>query len=234
MTSRVNWVVQSSAVDYLHLMLVSMRWLFDTYGIDGRFCISIHDEVQSPLASFPGGPIFKRLGMRLSQQRMLYLEVVEKKEALKLPLILWLLLYYKANWTNVLHGWMQLDEKNLTVMWLYSKVMWLYYQIVTIARSCDFTARSCDFTAKSCDFIARSCDFMTHQTTWQFLFWQVRYLVRSEDRYHAALALQITNLLTRSMFAHHLNMNDLPQVTWILCPATWLRLLIVTVFVKGA
>lgn len=48
MTSRVNWVVQSSAVDYLHLMLVSMRWLFDTYGIDGRFCISIHDEVHSP------------------------------------------------------------------------------------------------------------------------------------------------------------------------------------------
>ena len=31
MTSRVNWVVQSSAVDYLHLMLVSMRYLFDTY-----------------------------------------------------------------------------------------------------------------------------------------------------------------------------------------------------------
>ena len=48
MTSRVNWVVQSSAVDYLHLMLVSMRWLFDTYGIDGRFCISIHDEVRLP------------------------------------------------------------------------------------------------------------------------------------------------------------------------------------------
>ena len=62
MTSRVNWVVQSSAVDYLHLMLVSMRWLFDTYGIDGRFCISIHDEVQSPLAPFPGGPIFQAPG----------------------------------------------------------------------------------------------------------------------------------------------------------------------------
>ena len=43
--SKVNWVVQSSAVDYLHLMLVSMRWLLDMYGIDGRFCISIHDEV---------------------------------------------------------------------------------------------------------------------------------------------------------------------------------------------
>ncbi|KAG2471094.1 DPOG1 polymerase, partial [Polypterus senegalus] len=82
-TSRINWVVQSSAVDYLHLMLVSMKWLFEEYDIDGRFCISIHDEV--------------------------------------------------------------------------------------------------------------------------------RYLVRSEDRYRAALALQITNLLTRSMFAYKLGMNDLPQ-----------------------
>ena len=46
MTSRVNWVVQSSAVDYLHLMLVCMKWLFTKYNIDGRFCISIHDEVR--------------------------------------------------------------------------------------------------------------------------------------------------------------------------------------------
>lgn len=42
----MNWVVQSSAVDYLHLMLVSMRWLIDTYNIQARFCISIHDEVR--------------------------------------------------------------------------------------------------------------------------------------------------------------------------------------------
>ncbi|XP_028305588.1 DNA polymerase subunit gamma-1 [Gouania willdenowi] len=82
-TSRVNWVVQSSAVDYLHLMLVAMKWLFEEHKIDGRFCISIHDEV--------------------------------------------------------------------------------------------------------------------------------RYLVHSEDRYRAALALQITNLLTRSMFAYSLGMQDLPQ-----------------------
>ena len=45
--SRVNWVVQSSAVDYLHLMLVCMKWLFTKYNIDGRFCISIHDEVSN-------------------------------------------------------------------------------------------------------------------------------------------------------------------------------------------
>uniref|UniRef100_A0A8C8VDS2 DNA polymerase subunit gamma-1 n=1 Tax=Pelusios castaneus TaxID=367368 RepID=A0A8C8VDS2_9SAUR len=83
MTSRVNWVVQSSAVDYLHLMLVSMKWLFEEFDIDGRFCISIHDEV--------------------------------------------------------------------------------------------------------------------------------RYLVQAEDRYRAALALQITNLLTRCMFAYKLGLQDLPQ-----------------------
>ena len=42
---------------------------------------------------------------------------------------------------------------------------------------------------------------------------QVRYLVSSKDKYRAALALQITNLLTRAMFAHKLGMNDLPQVS---------------------
>ncbi|NXD15849.1 DPOG1 polymerase, partial [Nothocercus nigrocapillus] len=83
LTSRVNWVVQSSAVDYLHLMLVSMKWLFEEFNINGRFCISIHDEV--------------------------------------------------------------------------------------------------------------------------------RYLVQTQDRYRAALALQITNLLTRCMFAYKLGLQDLPQ-----------------------
>ncbi len=43
--SRVNWVVQSSAVDYLHLLLSAMSWLMDETGIGGRFAISIHDEV---------------------------------------------------------------------------------------------------------------------------------------------------------------------------------------------
>lgn len=84
MTSRINWVVQSSAVDYLHLMLVAMNWLVTEFDIDGRFCISIHDEV--------------------------------------------------------------------------------------------------------------------------------RYIVKSEDRYRAALALQIANLLTRCMFSHKLGMEDLPMV----------------------
>ncbi|XP_058127689.1 DNA polymerase subunit gamma-1, mitochondrial [Anopheles ziemanni] len=45
--TRINWVVQSGAVDFLHLMLVCMRWLM---GADGRtrlrFCMSFHDEVR--------------------------------------------------------------------------------------------------------------------------------------------------------------------------------------------
>ena len=45
-TSVINWVVQSSGVDYLHLMLVSMHHLKQHYGLKGRFSISIHDEVR--------------------------------------------------------------------------------------------------------------------------------------------------------------------------------------------
>ncbi|OQR72043.1 DNA polymerase subunit gamma-1-like [Tropilaelaps mercedesae] len=46
MTSRVNWVVQSSAVDYLHLMLASMKDLAERFDLGGRFVVSIHDEVR--------------------------------------------------------------------------------------------------------------------------------------------------------------------------------------------
>ncbi len=35
MTSRVNWAVQSSAVDYLHIMIVCMDWLMTKYDIKG-------------------------------------------------------------------------------------------------------------------------------------------------------------------------------------------------------
>jgi hypothetical protein len=35
-------------------------------------------------------------------------------------------------------------------------------------------------------------------------------------RYRTSLALQITNLLTRAMFASRLNMNDLPAVSFII------------------
>ncbi|KAJ2157906.1 DNA-directed DNA polymerase gamma mip1 [Coemansia sp. RSA 552] len=46
MTSRVNWVVQSSGVDYLHMLLVSMWYLARRYHIDMRFVLSVHDEVR--------------------------------------------------------------------------------------------------------------------------------------------------------------------------------------------
>ncbi|CAJ0912253.1 3191_t:CDS:2 [Entrophospora sp. SA101] len=46
MTSRINWVVQSSGVDYLHLLLVSMEYLITKYKINARFMISVHDEIR--------------------------------------------------------------------------------------------------------------------------------------------------------------------------------------------
>lgn len=46
MTSCVNWVVQSSGVDYLHLLLVSMSYLCKQYDIDARLLITIHDEIR--------------------------------------------------------------------------------------------------------------------------------------------------------------------------------------------
>ncbi|KAF8521316.1 DNA polymerase family A-domain-containing protein [Gautieria morchelliformis] len=44
--SRINWVVQSSGVDYLHLLIVSMEHLCQTYGIQARYLISVHDELR--------------------------------------------------------------------------------------------------------------------------------------------------------------------------------------------
>ena len=46
MTSRINWVVQSSGVDYLHLLLVAMDHLTRKYDINARFLISVHDELR--------------------------------------------------------------------------------------------------------------------------------------------------------------------------------------------
>ncbi|TKY89653.1 hypothetical protein EX895_001438 [Sporisorium graminicola] len=46
MPSRINWVVQSSGVDYLHLLITAMEWLSKRYNIDARFMLSVHDEVR--------------------------------------------------------------------------------------------------------------------------------------------------------------------------------------------
>lgn len=41
--TKINWVVQSSAVDFLHLLLVCMRWLMKD---KARLCLTFHDEVR--------------------------------------------------------------------------------------------------------------------------------------------------------------------------------------------
>jgi DNA polymerase gamma 1 len=46
MTSRINWVVQSSGVDYLHLLIVAMDHLVRQYSIKARYLISVHDELR--------------------------------------------------------------------------------------------------------------------------------------------------------------------------------------------
>lgn len=46
MTSRVNWTIQSSGVDYLHMLVVSMEYLAAKYDIDMRLCITVHDELR--------------------------------------------------------------------------------------------------------------------------------------------------------------------------------------------
>jgi DNA polymerase gamma 1 len=46
MPSRINWAIQSSGVDYLHLLIVSMEYLIKVYGIDARLSITVHDEIR--------------------------------------------------------------------------------------------------------------------------------------------------------------------------------------------
>lgn len=44
--SRINWAIQSSGVDYLHLLCCSMNYLISKYGLNARLCITIHDEIR--------------------------------------------------------------------------------------------------------------------------------------------------------------------------------------------
>ncbi|EHK45731.1 uncharacterized protein TrAtP1_012779 [Trichoderma atroviride] len=44
--SRINWAIQSSGVDYLHLLIVSMDYLIRRFNLDARLAISVHDEVR--------------------------------------------------------------------------------------------------------------------------------------------------------------------------------------------
>jgi DNA polymerase gamma 1 len=46
LTSRINWAIQSSGVDYLHLLIVSMDYLIRLYGLNARLAITVHDEIR--------------------------------------------------------------------------------------------------------------------------------------------------------------------------------------------
>ena len=46
MTSRINWAIQSSGVDYLHLLIVSMDYLIGRFNISARLSLTVHDEIR--------------------------------------------------------------------------------------------------------------------------------------------------------------------------------------------
>ncbi|BFZ57701.1 DNA-directed DNA polymerase gamma mip1 [Savitreella phatthalungensis] len=47
LTSRINWAVQSSGVDYLHLLIVGTEYLLRLYRItDARLALTVHDEIR--------------------------------------------------------------------------------------------------------------------------------------------------------------------------------------------
>lgn len=46
LTSRINWAIQSSGVDYLHLLIASMEYLIKLYKLDARLSITVHDEIR--------------------------------------------------------------------------------------------------------------------------------------------------------------------------------------------
>jgi hypothetical protein len=45
-TSRLNWLVQSTGVDFLHLMIVGMEYLIRKKKLTARIMITIHDEIR--------------------------------------------------------------------------------------------------------------------------------------------------------------------------------------------
>lgn len=46
LTSRINWAIQSSGVDYLHLLVIAMDYLTRRFNIDTRLAITVHDEIR--------------------------------------------------------------------------------------------------------------------------------------------------------------------------------------------
>lgn len=46
MPSRINWAIQSSGVDYLHLLVISMEYLISRFKLGARLAITVHDEIR--------------------------------------------------------------------------------------------------------------------------------------------------------------------------------------------
>ncbi|KAF7562683.1 hypothetical protein G7046_g1453 [Stylonectria norvegica] len=46
LTSRINWAIQSSGVDYLHLLIVAMDYLTRRFTINARVALTVHDEIR--------------------------------------------------------------------------------------------------------------------------------------------------------------------------------------------
>ncbi|KAK3295610.1 DNA polymerase family A-domain-containing protein [Chaetomium fimeti] len=46
LTSRINWAIQSSGVDYLHLLVVAMDYLIRRFNLAARLAITVHDEIR--------------------------------------------------------------------------------------------------------------------------------------------------------------------------------------------
>ncbi|KAL2257889.1 hypothetical protein VTK26DRAFT_9006 [Humicola hyalothermophila] len=46
LTSRINWAIQSSGVDYLHLLIVAMDYLIRRFNLAARLALTVHDEIR--------------------------------------------------------------------------------------------------------------------------------------------------------------------------------------------
>lgn len=45
--TRVNWIVQSSGVDFRDMLVIMTKYFYKRFGVDGRLVLTIHDELRS-------------------------------------------------------------------------------------------------------------------------------------------------------------------------------------------
>lgn len=63
--SRVNWVIQSSGVDFRDLLVLLTRHFYQKLGIDGRLIITIHDEIRTMVRE--GQEVIAAYALQLAQ-----------------------------------------------------------------------------------------------------------------------------------------------------------------------